>query len=218
MEFMVSCRFLTMGRTSSPCNRLLSNRRPWCLNFAPVTSRFFRVVFSKLDDMKETSIEVSNIELSPRYRIEDIQGKASFASHTKSPATPADWPTASADAVIARDSIVDLTVMMDSTGKLTHDFPAGNWTVLRFGHTTTGQNNKPAPESGRGLECDKFSKVAAKVMFDGLMGRLVTENKDLTGPDKALVSTHIDSWEVGSQNWTPLMREEFRKRRGYDLC
>ena len=31
------------------------------------------------------------------------------------------------------------------------------------------------------------------------------------------VSTHIDSWEVGSQNWTPRMREEFQKRRGYDL-
>ena len=28
---------------------------------------------------------------------------------------------------------------------------------------------------------------------------------------------HIDSWEVGSQNWTPRMREEFQKRRGYDL-
>ena len=31
------------------------------------------------------------------------------------------------------------------------------------------------------------------------------------------VSTHIDSWEVGSQNWTPRMREEFQRRRGYDL-
>ena len=29
--------------------------------------------------------------------------------------------------------------------------------------------------------------------------------------------THIDSWEVGSQNWTPGFREEFQKRFGYDL-
>ncbi|MCX6619666.1 MAG: glycosyl hydrolase, partial [Acidobacteria bacterium] len=28
---------------------------------------------------------------------------------------------------------------------------------------------------------------------------------------------HIDSWETGSQNWTPGFREEFRARRGYDL-
>ena len=34
---------------------------------------------------------------------------------------------------------------------------------------------------------------------------------------KALVATHIDSWENGSQNWTARMREEFQRRRGYDL-
>jgi len=27
---------------------------------------------------------------------------------------------------------------------------------------------------------------------------------------------HIDSWEMGSQNWTNDFREQFRKRRGYD--
>ena len=34
---------------------------------------------------------------------------------------------------------------------------------------------------------------------------------------KTLVATHIDSWEVNSQNWTPRFAEEFRRRRGYDL-
>jgi hypothetical protein len=28
---------------------------------------------------------------------------------------------------------------------------------------------------------------------------------------------HIDSWEMGSQNWTRAFREEFARRRGYDL-
>ncbi len=27
---------------------------------------------------------------------------------------------------------------------------------------------------------------------------------------------HIDSWEMGAQNWTPKLREEFKRRRGYD--
>ena len=31
------------------------------------------------------------------------------------------------------------------------------------------------------------------------------------------MATHIDSWENGSQNWTAKMREEFQKRRGYDM-
>ena len=30
------------------------------------------------------------------------------------------------------------------------------------------------------------------------------------------MATHIDSWEVGSQNWTSKLREDFQKRRGYD--
>ena len=27
---------------------------------------------------------------------------------------------------------------------------------------------------------------------------------------------HIDSWEMGAQNWTAAFRDEFRRRRGYD--
>ena len=88
---------------------------------------------------------------------------------------------------------------------------------MRFGHTTTGAKTRPVTESGEGLECDKLSKEAATFHFDHLMGRLIAQNRDLTGPDKALVAVHIDSWENGGQNWTPLMREEFRKRRGYDM-
>ena len=33
---------------------------------------------------------------------------------------------------------------------------------------------------------------------------------------KSFTGTHIDSWEVGSQNWTTRFREEFQRRRGYD--
>ena len=103
-----------------------------------------------------------------------------------------------------------MTARMDAHGRLAWDVPPGNWIILRFGHTTTGKDNHPAPESGRGLECDKLSKAAAEAHFNGLMGRLIADNRALAGLGKTLVSTHIDSWEVGSQNWTPRMREEFR--------
>ena len=86
--------------------------------------------------------------------------------------------------------------------------------MLRLGHTPTGKDNHPAPVAGRGLECDKLSKEAADAMFDGLMGKLIADSKPLAG--KTLVATHIDSWEVGSQNWTPAFREEFQRLRGYD--
>jgi len=117
----------------------------------------------------------------------------------------------------AKRGIVNLSAQMDPAGKLSWDVPPGKWLVLRFGHTTTGQCNLPAPNGNRGLECDKFSKEAAAAHYQGLMSRLVAENKQLSGTGKVLVSAHIDSWEVNSQNWTPKMRGEFKSRRGYDL-
>ena len=81
---------------------------------------------------------------------------------------------------------------------------------------STGVQNAPAPATGRGLECDKLSQEAAEAMFAGLMGKLIADNRPLVGQEKTLVSTHIDSWEVGSQNWTPKFRVEFQRLRGYD--
>ena len=48
-----------------------------------------------------------------------------------------------------------------------------------------------------------------------MMARLIADVGPAAG--KALVATHVDSWENGSQNWTARMREEFQARRGYDL-
>ncbi|MCX6997369.1 MAG: glycosyl hydrolase [Kiritimatiellaeota bacterium] len=150
------------------------------------------------------------------YRTDNIPAKASFVpGHL--PPQPANYPPLAEGHAVPRTSIINVTAKMASDGKLTWDVAPGKWLVIRLGHTTTGKDNHPAPASGRGLECDKFSKTATKAMFDGLMGRLIAENKSVAGSDKTLASTHIDSWEAGSQNWTPLMLEEFKKRRGYDL-
>ncbi len=191
------------------------------LEFPFQQSRFYRLVFNKIEDPQRTQIEVGNIELSPRYRLENFPSKTGFLESrflkNIPPPSPAQWPAAPDGAVVDRNRIVDLTAKMDATGKLTYAFPSGNWTVLRFGHTSTGQKNIPPPDAGSGLECDKLSKEAANVAFNGLMGRLIAQNQALTGAGKTLVSTHIDSWEMGYQNWTRLMPDEFKQRRGYDL-
>jgi len=146
-------------------------------------------------------------------RIDGIQAKAAFTPTFIGP--QADFASVPGDQTVARDKIIELTAKLDPAGRLDWDVPAGKWTIVRFGHTPTGKDNHPAPEAGRGLECDKLSRKAAEVMFDGLMGKLVADSKPLVG--KSLVATHIDSWEVGSQNWTPLFRKEFEQRRGYDV-
>jgi hypothetical protein len=148
-------------------------------------------------------------------RIDNIAGKAVFSPMPVSVRAPASWPEAPADSVVARDRIVDLTGRMAADGKIAWDAPEGRWTIVRFGHTSTGQQNLPAPAEGRGLECDKLSTAGAEAMFAGLMAKLIADAGPLAG--KTLISTHIDSWEVGVQNWTPRMREEFQRRRGYDM-
>jgi hypothetical protein len=146
------------------------------------------------------------------YRIPDILGKAAFVRQDFPPT--ADFPALPGEMLIPRDQVLDLTSQMSPEGHLTWEVPPGRWTVLRLGHTPTGAMNAPSPESGRGLECDKLSPEGAEAQFQGFMAKLIEDVGPLAG--KTLVATHIDSWEVGSQNWTPRFREEFRRRRGYD--
>ena len=126
---------------------------------------------------------------------------------------PARYAKLPADQTIDPAKIVDLTARFKD-GKLTWDVPPGNWTIVRYGHTGTGVANHPAPVGGLGLETDKLSADATEAMYDGLMKKLVGDIGPLAG--QSLVSTHIDSWETGSQNWTPGFREQFQQLRGYD--
>ncbi|HEV2390859.1 MAG TPA: glycosyl hydrolase [Verrucomicrobiae bacterium] len=145
-------------------------------------------------------------------RISDIDGKAAFVP--KHIPVTGDFKAVPADQSVAEDAVTNLSSCLGTNGQVVWDVPAGEWTILRFGHTTTGADNHPAPEPGRGLESDKLSRAATDAMFAGLMGKLIADSKPLAG--KTIVSTHIDSWETGSQNWTPLFRKKFQKRRGYD--
>lgn len=130
-------------------------------------------------------------------------------------ATRLHWENIPADQRISKSAILDLTGKMDEHGRLHGDLPAGGWTILRFGHTTTGMTNHPAPVGGLGLETDKLSRAVTLFHFDALMERMIKNAGPAAG--QSLVATHIDSWETGSQNWTPTMRDDFKRLRGYDL-
>jgi hypothetical protein len=119
-----------------------------------------------------------------------------------------------ASGVVAADTVLNLTAKLDATGKLDWEAPAGQWIIQRIGHTTTGSSTRPPVKGGNGLECDKLSRAAMDLHFTNMMGKLIRSVGSMAGP--TLSATHIDSWEVGSQNWTPGFREEFQKRRGYD--
>ena len=158
------------------------------------------------------------------YRIRDIDEKALYhrASYSSQqpvksflPA-PANFPALPPDQCIAANRILDLTGKLGPDGRLTWDVPAGNWTIMRFGRTITGQTTRPAPAPGLGLECDKFDPAALDTHFDAYIGTLLKATGEPPNPGRGLTTLHFDSWEMSSQNWSGRFREEFTKRRGYD--
>lgn len=117
--------------------------------------------------------------------------------------------------IIRMEDIVDLSKQMDSEGCLRWQVPEGEWTVIRIGHTSTGRKNCAAPDTGLGLECDKFSKDAIRLHFNKMMDKLYPLIKPYV--NQIQIGLEIDSWEVGMQNWTSGFESEFCARAGYDL-
>jgi hypothetical protein len=158
-------------------------------------------------------------------RIADIDEKALYyrAPYSSQPGVkpflpaPAEHPALPADQCIAPDRIVDLTRNLSSDGRLEWNVPEGNWTVLRFGRRSTGQTTRPAPLPGLGFECDKFDPAALDAHYGAFIRTLLSGLGPRTTGHGGWTMLHIDSWEMSSQNWTALFREEFQRRRGYDL-
>lgn len=184
-------------------------RSPSCINFAPVTGRVFRLSFAG-DGRRPARVGLAECRLETGYRISGFGGKAGYSRGAAAP----DGGEVGSDLAIASGAIMDLTRQMTADGHLKWDFPAGHWTILRFGYTPTGKDNHPAAAEGRGLECDKLSREAAQMHFSGVLLPLMKELGPLAGT--GLRHLLIDSYEVDCQNWTPRLREEFTARRGYD--
>ncbi len=152
-----------------------------------------------------------------------FEGPGAFKGTLKRPQVDARWDFYRDIAVLAvrdtaapvgRQEIIDLTSRMDGAGSLAWEAPAGSWAILRFGRTTTGAMNEPAPPGGLGLECDKLDREGVDAHFDAYVSKVLENAGPATG--RSLKSVFIDSYEVGDQDWSPSFREEFTRRRGYD--
>ncbi len=184
--------------------------------FPQVSARVFRISVEKAKASNKPTL-IAEAGLSGRLTVDDLAGKAFYQRHSIQ-SKPEKKPSASRpaeDGTVAMGDIIDLSGKMDRAGRLTWEVPPGNWTVLRVGHQPNGTRNHPAPLGGEGLECDKLSKEAVDAHWAAMMGKLIEKFGPLVG--KSFTKVEIDSWEVGSQNWTPKFREEFARRRGYDL-
>ncbi|PTR01449.1 alpha-L-rhamnosidase-like protein [Mucilaginibacter yixingensis] len=110
--------------------------------------------------------------------------------------------------------VIDVTDKVQN-GILKWKAPAGNWTILRFGFTTTGRTNHPASKEGEGLECDKMDTTALNLHYHSFPEKLIKEAGSDAG--KTFEYFLVDSWECMLQNWTDNFEHEFEKRRGYSM-
>ena len=118
---------------------------------------------------------------------------------------------------IDQNKIIDLTGKLQKDGSMRWQVPAGTWTIMRFVKRNNGAVTRPAPAPGLGFESDKFDTASFDAHYETYIGKLINKVKPVksqTGGGWTMI--HIDSWEMGSQNWTNDFREQFRKRRGYD--
>ena len=113
---------------------------------------------------------------------------------------------------VGSTDIAQAKVFEPPFGDLKGTLPSGKWVIRRFAMICTGRRPIPAPEDIQwtSLEADKLSAEAMNVHIAHAVGELSTR----LGKDLAFVVA--DSYEAKSCNWTDNMREEFRRRRGYD--
>jgi hypothetical protein len=186
------------------------------------TAKYFRLLWSAAgtepgsEDLEAakwgTALKVKGIYLSSEPVINNYEAKNGSIWRVANATTTNEVPDSNA---VPLKSIIDVSSKMDTAGNLNWIAPAGDWVIVRIGHTSTGATNATAG-AGKGLECDKFNAAAITLQFDNWFAKAFS-NTDPALAKEVLKVFHVDSWECGSQNWSSTFEKEFLKRRGYEL-
>nr|WP_314492668.1 glycosyl hydrolase [uncultured Chryseobacterium sp.] len=103
-----------------------------------------------------------------------------------------------------------LTDKVSADGSLNWKPTSGKWSVYAVFVGKTLQKVKRAAPGGEGYTLDHFSSHATK-------DYLKTFDKAFGNSNYGIRSFFNDSYEVYNADWTPDFKEEFQKRRGYDI-
>lgn len=217
------------GKTFHVIGRLEYPKHGWQTNLTTLThalpettARFFRLVHHKFpsnmpyeeeyDFGQDTRLRFFSIVLSSEPRIHHPQVKSGEQWAISRDTSAAD---VSAAACIKHADIRCLTAQLTADGMLNWRAPPGRWRILRIGYSTTGTTNSAAG-GAQGLECDRFNADVVKLQFDKWYGEALAKvGSRYAG--KVLHFIHVDSWEAGTQNWSPGFDKDFAKLRGYDI-
>ena len=156
---------------------------------------------------------------SSRQPIQNWEQKAMYKPlHFSAPDTAplfAEFPAVAGEEDTRPADVLDLTAKLSPDGVLNWDVPAGDWRILRFGCTIGDHSHVSTCSDGwQGYALDVLDAGAFERYWDAVVEPLIADAGPLAG--STLKYLHTDSWEVEPLNWTPTLRQEFRKRRGYD--
>lgn len=114
------------------------------------------------------------------------------------------------------DDVLDLSDKLGGDGTLDWRPESGRWKVIRLGYTLGDHRHvSTCSDTWKGYAIDPLDAGAFNRYWEVNVKPLLEAAGPLAG--KTLKYVHTDSWEVDVFNWTPAMREEFRKRRGYGM-
>ena len=155
-----------------------------------------------------------------RRPIQNWEEKAMYKSlHFSAPDTTPlfqDVPPEAGEEDTRAAEVVDLTSKLAPDGTLRWTVPSGTWEILRFGCTIGDHSRVSTCSDGwQGYALDVLDAGAFQRYWNAIVEPLIADAGPLAG--RTLKYLHTDSWEVEAINWTPTLRGEFRRRRGYDL-
>lgn len=151
------------------------------------------------------TFDVTQFALYEASLVSHREVKAGFAAAISYDAL--DQGASAPSGMIRLDDIVDVTEHVDGE-LLRWSPPEGDWRIIRFGSSLTGQTNGPAVAEATGLEVDKLDATRVRRYIE----RHLNEYGDVT--IDGLLS---DSIEAGPQNFTEQLPARFADRRGYDM-
>jgi len=149
-----------------------------------------------------------------------ITGPANFTATLAKPKIKLDFyrevaVLAVPDGTPALSEIINLSKLMKPDGSITWQVPKGNYTIYRFGFTSSATKPHPVPNEVIAYEADKLS---AETMLFQIRQVLVPLKQNLGGFfGNTFKHIFFDSYEAGEQKWTEKMAEEFLARKGYDI-
>ena len=223
----IQCQRLTVkasddGVVFHEVTKLTPPRQGWqntgyntSLSIPPTRAKYFRLEWTPagtepgaedLDAAKwKPVLRVKNIYLCTLPVVNSWEGKTGLVWRD-APDMPATYLNRK-----QRTHLYQITTTQIQNDMVDINLMGGTWRILRMGYTSTGHTNATAG-GGKGLECDKFSRKAVEKQIENWFGKFMER------PHHDVIKyMHIDSWECGSQNWSPTFANEFARRRGYNL-